>query len=187
MFNWMQTWMEGGRAQLAEARQRVELRHRFPSTAFERGVRIKGPLDHLDIGAGSVVQCGAVLHLGGGTWCQHTGALRLGARAVLSPHVVIYAAGPGGVHVGDDFDCGPGVGIFASRSRLPGEAAPHYFAPVVIGNRVTLFANAVVSPGVTIGDGAVIAACAVVTRDVPAGAFVGGAPAHVLRTGKTPS
>lgn len=46
---------------------------------------------------------------------------------------------------------------------------------VWIGTRVTLL------PGVTVGDGAVIAAGAVVTKDVPAGALVGGVPAKVLK------
>jgi tetrahydrodipicolinate N-acetyltransferase len=53
-------------------------------------------------------------------------------------------------------------------------------APVRIGDRVWLGTRAVVLKGVTIGDGAVVAAGAVVTRDVPAGAVVGGLPATVI-------
>jgi acetyltransferase-like isoleucine patch superfamily enzyme len=51
---------------------------------------------------------------------------------------------------------------------------------VVIGDRVWLGTRAVVLKGVTIGDGAVVAAGAVVTRDVPAGAVVAGVPARVV-------
>lgn len=53
-------------------------------------------------------------------------------------------------------------------------------APVVIGDRVWVGTRAVILKGVTIGDGAVVAAGAVVTSDVPAGAVVGGVPAKVI-------
>ncbi len=54
-------------------------------------------------------------------------------------------------------------------------------APIHIGKRVWIGSNATVLPGVTIGDGAVVAAGAVVTRDVPANTVVGGVPAKVIR------
>lgn len=53
-------------------------------------------------------------------------------------------------------------------------------APVVIGDRVWVGTRAVILKGVTIGDGAVVAAGAVVTKDVPAGAVVAGVPAKVV-------
>ena len=58
-------------------------------------------------------------------------------------------------------------------------------APVTIGDRVWIGARATVLKGVTIGDGAVVAAGALVTRDVPAGALVGGVPAKVLKADVT--
>src|SRR5690606_26050320 len=50
----------------------------------------------------------------------------------------------------------------------------------VIGEYVVIFANATVCPGVTIGDGAVIAAGAVVTKDVPAWEIWAGVPARKI-------
>jgi acetyltransferase-like isoleucine patch superfamily enzyme len=60
-------------------------------------------------------------------------------------------------------------------------AGTSYFAPVVIEDGVWLASRCVVLPGVTIGRGAIVAAGAVVTRDVPKHTMVGGVPAHVLR------
>jgi acetyltransferase-like isoleucine patch superfamily enzyme len=54
-------------------------------------------------------------------------------------------------------------------------------SPVIIGNRVWIGARAMILKGVTIGDGAVVAANSVVTRDVPPRTLVGGSPARVLR------
>jgi acetyltransferase-like isoleucine patch superfamily enzyme len=54
-------------------------------------------------------------------------------------------------------------------------------SPVKIGNNVWIAARVTVLKGVTIGDGAVIAAGSVVTKDVPAYTIVGGIPAKVLR------
>ena len=53
--------------------------------------------------------------------------------------------------------------------------------PVEIGNDVFIGANVVVFNGVKIGDGAIVAAGAVVTKDVPSYAIVGGVPAKVIR------
>lgn len=53
--------------------------------------------------------------------------------------------------------------------------------PVNIGAQVVIGANTTILPGVTIGDGAVISACSLVNRDVPAGAFVGGVPIRDLK------
>ena len=65
-------------------------------------------------------------------------------------------------------------GVYSLTQPLQG-------APVRIGNDVWIGAHAVVLKGVTIGDGAVIAAGAVVTKDVPAGVIAGGMPARVIR------
>lgn len=56
-----------------------------------------------------------------------------------------------------------------------------YKKTVVIGNDVWIGSNAIVLQGVTIGDGAVVAAGAVVTKDVPSYTVVGGVPAKVIK------
>lgn len=54
-------------------------------------------------------------------------------------------------------------------------------APVVIGNDVWIGGRALILPGVHVGSGAIIGAGAIVTKNVPEGAIVGGNPARVLR------
>jgi acetyltransferase-like isoleucine patch superfamily enzyme len=53
--------------------------------------------------------------------------------------------------------------------------------PIVIGDHIWIGTNAIILKGVTIGDGAIIAAGAVVTKDVPAKALAAGVPAKVIR------
>lgn len=56
-----------------------------------------------------------------------------------------------------------------------------YSRPVTIGNKVWICAKAIILKGVTVGDGAIIAAGAVVTKDVPPYSLVGGNPARVIK------
>ena len=56
-----------------------------------------------------------------------------------------------------------------------------YPAPIVLGNNVWIGSNATILQGVTIGDNAVVAAGAVVTKDVAANTVVGGVPAKIMR------
>ncbi len=88
------------------------------------------------------------------------------------------------VEIGDNCLLGPGVHIYAATH--PVDAArriegPEYGEPVTVGDDVWLGGRAVINPGVSIGDGSVVASGAVVTRDVPDGVVVGGNPARVIR------
>lgn len=56
--------------------------------------------------------------------------------------------------------------------------------PVIIGKNVWIGDKATILPGVTVGEGAVVAANAVVTKDVPAFSVVGGNPARILKQNK---
>lgn len=67
------------------------------------------------------------------------------------------------------------------RPDLTGVAPLPYVQHVTIGNDVWIGYAAMIKPGLTIGDGAIIAAYAVVTKDVPPYAIVGGNPARLIR------
>jgi maltose O-acetyltransferase len=89
------------------------------------------------------------------------------------------------VVIGNDVMMGPEVLIYTSNHGLelgaPMRLQPLHSAPVHIGNDVWIGARCIILPAVTICDGAVIAAGAVVTADVPANAIVGGVPAKILK------
>lgn len=88
----------------------------------------------------------------------------------------------GGVTIGDNTLIGHNV-VLATLNHAfdPSRRADMCPAPIQIGRDVWIGSNAVILPGVTIGDGAVIAAGAVVSKDVPQNAVVGGVPARVIR------
>ncbi len=90
--------------------------------------------------------------------------------------------GSGGLRIGAGCDVSSGAHIYSHssvRRCVSGRAhATVERRPTSIGDRVFIGANAVVNMGVTIGDEAVVAAGAVVTRDVPARTVVAGVPAR---------
>lgn len=87
----------------------------------------------------------------------------------------------GGVTLGDGCQIGHNV-VFATLDHglEPEDRATTYPAPIVLGRNVWVGSNATILRGVRIGDNAVVAAGAVVTKDVPAEVIVGGVPARIL-------
>jgi acetyltransferase-like isoleucine patch superfamily enzyme len=89
------------------------------------------------------------------------------------------------VSVGDHTQIAPGCFItdhnHGSAADLRIDQQPCVVGPVVIGSDVWLGVNVTILAGVTIGDGAVVAAHAVVTKDVPPMSIVAGVPARLLK------
>ncbi|WP_282792808.1 DapH/DapD/GlmU-related protein [Streptomyces sp. CC224B] len=90
----------------------------------------------------------------------------------------------GGIRIGDGVMIAPKVSLITGGHPLPLAERREYlsFAPIVVEADVWIGTAAVVLQGVTIGAGAVVAAGAVVTRDVPARSLVAGVPARVVKT-----
>jgi acetyltransferase-like isoleucine patch superfamily enzyme len=89
----------------------------------------------------------------------------------------------GGIEIGDDVLIGPRVSLITSGHPLDPNHRRRQIvaAPIVIQRNVWLGAGAMVLQGVTVGEDSVVAAGAVVTRDVPSGTLVAGVPAQVVR------
>ncbi|MCU4925738.1 sugar O-acetyltransferase [Halobacteria archaeon AArc-dxtr1] len=114
--------------------------------------------------------------------CDYGSNIRVGDGFYANVDCVILDVCP--VEIGDRCLLGPGVHIYTATHPLdPDERAEglEYGKPVSIGDDVWIGGRAVVNPGVTVGDGSVIASGAVVVEDVPSGVVVGGNPATVIR------
>ena len=87
------------------------------------------------------------------------------------------------IHIGNNCLIGPDVGIYTAGHRLEpeGRMLDVYGLPIAIGNDVWIGGHSTILPGVSIGDGAVVAAGAVVTKDVEPNTIVGGVPAKVIK------
>lgn len=88
----------------------------------------------------------------------------------------------GGVSLGDGCQIGHNV-VFATLNHglAPEDRQTTYPAPITLEKNVWVGSNSTILQGVTIGDNAVIAAGAVVTKDVPENTIVGGVPARIIR------
>ena len=89
------------------------------------------------------------------------------------------------VHIGNHVMIGPNTLITTVGHPLSPKARRGYISvakPVTIGNDVWIGGNVTILPRVTIGNNVVVAAGAVVTKDVPDNSLVGGVPAKLIRT-----
>lgn len=135
----------------------AELFARITAKPVGENVRIETPF-YTDFGKNITV--GSNVFINAGCKFQDQGGIVIGDGAFIGHNVVLATL---------DHDVNP-----EKRHLL-------HPAPIRIGNRVWIGANAVVTKGVTIGDNSIIAAGAVVTHDIPANVLAAGVPARVRR------
>ncbi len=91
----------------------------------------------------------------------------------------------GMIHIGPGTIFGPRIKVHTSNHNYEGTMLPYddYYnvKDVFIGENVWIGSDVSLMPGVHIGEGAVIAACSCVTKDVPPYAVVGGCPAKIIK------
>jgi acetyltransferase-like isoleucine patch superfamily enzyme len=170
------------------------LRKRFLTPYGRRlkldGLCFIGPRVTLQIGKTARIELGRWSWLGHGTKIRcHEGVVSIGAKTVMGQECTISAF----QHVSIGREC-----VIADRVMLidfdhgvveverPIREQGIYKRDTRVGNNVWIGYGACILRGVTVGDNAIIGTNAVVTKDVPANAVVGGVPAEVIRMRKAP-
>lgn len=135
------------------------------------------------VGQGTFLQGPVTFHYG-----THT---KIGDRVFINFNFTVQD--DAAVTIGNDCNFGPNITIVTPchpmlpderKNILCSDGAKRRFCwakPVSIGNDCWFGANVVVCPGVTVGDGCVIGAGSVVTRDIPSNTFAAGNPCRVIR------
>lgn len=129
-------------------------------------------------------QVGSNLVVYQGVWIDHPKGLTIGSNGDLSKDVIITTGGR--VSIGNDVLIGYGAKILSSNHIIPKDRSMllrlsgHKRKPIIIQDNVWICANCVILPGIKIGTGSVVAAGAVVTKDIPPYSVYGGVPAKLL-------
>ncbi len=137
----------------------------------------------VEIGANTFVMHGAVLHVYNFRNMPNSG-IKIGRDSLIGEYTII--RGQGGVQIGDRVYTSPMTQLIAVNHVVDDPQRPFVeqgitAQGIIVEDDVWLGANAVITDGVRIGKGAVVAAGAVVTQDVPPHTIVGGIPARVIR------
>ena len=126
--------------------------------------------------------------MGEGGWveapfrCDYGGNISVGDCFYANFGCVFLDVAP--ITIGSHAFLGPGVHLYTAAHPLWApvrDREVEFGAPIAIGESVWIGGNTVVLPGVTIGDGTVVAAGSVVTKDLPANVVAAGNPCRVLR------
>ncbi|RQV05566.1 sugar O-acetyltransferase [Burkholderia cenocepacia] len=164
-------------AMVAEVKRAMAITARLNRLTFDDAADVRALFGEL---IGSQVDDGFVLippfHATGGA------GMKLGRNVFVNQNCTFYDLG--GLEIGDDVMIGPNVSLITSGHPVePSRRRDGVVAkPIVIERNVWIGAGATIIGGVTIGENAVVAAAAVVTRDVPPNTLVGGNPAKIIRS-----
>ena len=123
---------------------------------------------------GAIIWCGARIN--------YPERISIGENSIVGPSTVLLSQG--GIRIGRNVNISGFSFILSQEHNVQSPRLETTLAEVVIEDYAWLATNVTILPGVTIGRGAVIAAGAVVTKDVPPHAIVGGVPARPI--GKRP-
>ena len=186
---------ERTREELLELYSRIIYRD-SPTGAYERRVLLRAMCKSLGngvrVGLGVLVlhphtfEIGDAVFLGNQSFLQgrHDGHCVIGAHTWIGPQSYFDCRD---MELGEYVGWGPGAKVLGSEHTghprdVPIIQTDLVIKPVRIGKWADIGVNAVILPGVTIGEGAIVGAGAVVTKDVPPYAVVAGIPAKVLHT-----
>lgn len=164
--------------------RRWRLRQRgayIPGGAWLRAIEVPRYAERITLEAGVALDRGVTLLVSGSE--KSSPAIHIGRGVYVNRYTIIDASSS--VHIGDDCMIGPFCYITDHDHSLGSDGRPSsgelISRPVVIGPRTWIGAHVTVLKGVKIGEGAIIGAGSVVTRDVPPHAVCVGNPARQLR------
>jgi acetyltransferase-like isoleucine patch superfamily enzyme len=113
-----------------------------------------------------------------GVEVSHPWRLKVGRNTIVGPGTLLDARGT--ITLGDNVNISSDTRVQTAKHEVQDPQFTASFAPVTIEDRVWVGLSAVILGGVTIGEGAVVAAGSVVTRDVPPYTIAAGVPARVI-------
>jgi putative colanic acid biosynthesis acetyltransferase WcaF len=105
--------------------------------------------------------------------------LEIGRNTAIGRRCTIDARG--GIRIGEDVNISSNARLQTAKHLVDDPDFKHDYSPIAVGDRAWIAEAAIVLGGVTIGEGAVVAAGAVVTKDVAPFSMVGGVPAQPIR------
>lgn len=114
-------------------------------------------------------------------FCDYGYNIKTGNKVFFNYNCVVLDVAP--VHIGNNVFFGPAVQIYTVNHPIAAKARNTLIEqalPIVIEDDVWIGGGAILLPGITVGKGSVIAAGALVNKDVPAGVVAGGSPCRVL-------
>ncbi len=162
---------------VAEVKRAMAIAARLNRLTFDDAAEVRALFSEL---IGTQVDDGFVLippfHATGGA------GMKIGRNVFVNQNCTFYDLG--GLEIGDDVMIGPNVSLITSGHPVePSRRRDFVVAkPIAIERNVWIGAGATIIGGVTVGENSVVAAGAVVTRDVPPNTLVGGNPATVIRS-----
>lgn len=126
--------------------------------------------------AGGKIGKGSAVHMGLSFFsCRH---LIIGQDSIIGRDAFLDGRAP--IYIGNHVDIASSVMIYNSEHDIDSENFQAISAPVEIEDYVFIGPRVIILPGIKIGKGAVVAAGAVVTKDVAEYAIVGGVPAQII-------
>ncbi len=126
---------------------------------------------------------GKSIKFGRGLWIDHFDKIEIGNNVFFNYGCQLNSAG--GIQIDDNVLIGPGVTILSASHDIRRDQIMRFGSAILkqvhVEKDVWLGARCVVTPGVIIGEGSVVAAGAVVTKNVPPYKVVGGVPAIIIK------
>jgi maltose O-acetyltransferase len=133
-----------------------------------------------------IIQRGKFSSISSSARFSHPENIIIGSKTNINRNCVIWAGINSKIIIGNNCLTGPGVTIIAEQYKVEGKelirSYPQTEKDIIIEDDVWLGANCIILPGVRLGKGAIVAAGAVVVKDVKEYAIVAGLPAKVIKS-----